>query len=91
MDDGIFGMDAQTIETLGIMTQHHGVIILQSSFFILLETITAPRVVVFLQTDNIRLLVYQIITYRLKAIIISIIATIAADIIRHQLDGIVWR
>ena len=89
-------MDAQAVEACLVVTQFQRVVICQSPLLILLETVAAPRVVVFLQTHNVGLLVYQVVAHLLEALqiavhgiealIVFVVAAIAADVVRHQLQ-----
>ena len=57
----------------------------------MLKTVTAPGVVVFLNTDNIGILLEEVVTHHLKTLFVLVVATIAADIITDYLDGAVGK
>ena len=85
-DNGKARVDAQAVEACLVVTQFQRVVIRQTPLLILLETVAAPRVVVFLQTHDVGLLVYQVVAHLLEALLVFVVAAIAADVVRHQLQ-----
>ena len=78
-DDGETGVDAYAIDTQVAMGKMYRIVI-GKLLLVMLEAIASPSVHILLQTDDVRILVKQVVTDLLKSLLLT-------DIITDEFDG----
>jgi len=84
-EDGKAGMDTDTVQ-IPVAVEHEGVVI-GVFLLVVLEAIAPPSVDIFLQADDISILLEEVVTDSLKALLVLIVASVLTDVIAEELEG----